>query len=117
MNGNAGSVIMIGTTTRIAVALLVGLLGMFAATGFAEARDGHRHWRAHHHVVAATGIAERQSSTAGAMRYYGGPKSPMWRGPAATTQQMAVVEAPSHLGPMRYYGGPKSPMWRGPAEN
>jgi hypothetical protein len=55
------------------------------------------------------------------MRYYGGPKSPMWRAPAENEAPakpaLLVRHQPGELGPMRYYGGPKSPMWRGPIEN
>lgn len=59
----------------------------------------------------------QQAVQLGTMRYYGGPKSPMWRAPVAEVKPTLVAHEGTHLGPMRYYGGPKSPMWRGPAEN
>jgi len=33
--------------------------------------------------AAAPVVASEQQAAPGSMRYYGGPKSPMWRGPAA----------------------------------
>jgi len=37
-----------------------------------------------HHSIAGSyaQILPQQPARLGAMRYYGGPKSPMWRGPA-----------------------------------
>jgi hypothetical protein len=80
MSGITGPRIMIGATVRTAIALLVGVLVL---AGAAQAKHGHRHWHAHHHtVVAMAKLVELRPITLGSMRYYGGPKSPMWRGPA-----------------------------------
>jgi hypothetical protein len=108
---------------RLTIALCAGVMLMAATGGAAQARHVHRHWHAHHHVSAPTLVAQEPGAL-GSMRYYGGPKSPMWRAPATVpsqptvSSQQRVADAPAaHLGAMRYYGGPKSPMWRGPAEN
>ncbi len=104
-----------GAITRIAIGLLVGLILTAAAVSPVQARHAnHRH--VHHTKAAPTQFVDASSVNLGPMRYYGGPKSPMWRGPAVAKAELAA-QAPTHLGPMRYYGGPKSPMWRGPAEN
>ena len=85
---------------------------MIAATpGKAAAK--HRTHLAHHHCMCrlAQGaeVAAPAASHLGPMRYYGGPKSPMWR-------EVQVADDPAPTAPsqggMRYYGGPKSPMWR-----
>jgi hypothetical protein len=68
----------------LAVALLTAAICGDAA---AKAGNGHRHARS---PVAATREREnadsvqllaQQPARRGPMRYYGGPKSPMWRGP------------------------------------
>jgi hypothetical protein len=51
----------------------------------------------------------RQTTCLGSMRYYGGPKSPMWR---QLNAQPVTLPQTASSGTMRYYGGPKSPMWR-----
>jgi hypothetical protein len=127
---------MTGIVARIArwgFAFLFGALLATAVTSEASARHRTAHLHAHrhaHHAVARR-YAEPvspQPVRLGAMRYYGGPKSPMWRGPAEDETSHARAQAsaqpalfsrqqPTQLGPMRYYGGPKSPMWRGPVEN
>jgi hypothetical protein len=127
---------MTGIVVRIArwgFAFLFGALLATAVTSEASARHRTAHLHAHrhaHHAVARR-YAEPvspQPVRLGAMRYYGGPKSPMWRGPAEDETSHARAQAsaqptlfarqqPTQLGPMRYYGGPKSPMWRGPVEN
>ncbi|MBR1086307.1 hypothetical protein JQ621_02325 [Bradyrhizobium manausense] len=69
---------------RFAIALLFGALLMVGTAGSAQAKHGHRHRHAHHHAPTATArLAAQEPSSLGPMRYYGGPKSPMWRGPAA----------------------------------
>ena len=118
---------------RCGFAVLFGALLTSVVSGEALARhhSGHLHARLHvHHGFAGSHFAGShaelvapQPSQLGAMRYYGGPKSPMWRAPAeegasqARAQEQQVQQHPTQLGPMRYYGGPKSPMWRGPVEN
>ncbi|KJC56866.1 hypothetical protein UP10_32135 [Bradyrhizobium sp. LTSPM299] len=127
---------MTGIVARIArwgFAILFGALLTSVVSGEASARhrNGHLHAHLHAHHAFANSHAELvspQPAQLGAMRYYGGPKSPMWRGPAdneasrgsvqgSSKAAMLVRQQPAQLGPMRYYGGPKSPMWRGPAEN
>jgi hypothetical protein len=69
---------------------------------------------AHHHVFSkqtksAQTAMLRQTTCLGSMRYYGGPKSPMWR---QLNAQPVTLPQTASSGTMRYYGGPKSPMWR-----
>jgi hypothetical protein len=90
-----------GLAIPVAVILTAVLPGELAA----------RHMRHHTHQQVQTARAELvQPSNIGAMRYYGGPKSPMWREVDAQTTSVQTTSASS--GTMRYYGGPKSPMWR-----
>ena len=49
-----------------------------------KAKMKHRWHVVHHHVgkpVQFAATASPQTVTLGPTRYYGGPKSPMWRGP------------------------------------
>ncbi len=71
--GNAGLGLVLTVT-----ALTLGFSG--------EAFAKHRR---HHHVYGHATVSEANAqlispapTSAGAMRYYGGPKSPMWRAPA-----------------------------------
>jgi hypothetical protein len=69
----------IGFVTLVAAILTVG----FCGDAFAKVHKGHRH--AHARSVAYESRAQlvtQQPARLGPMRYYGGPKSPMWRGPA-----------------------------------
>lgn len=69
---------------RVAIALVAGAMLVTATGGAAQAKHGHRHWHAHHHAPAVSMLLVTQEpNRLGPMRYYGGPKSPMWRGPAA----------------------------------
>lgn len=69
---------------RVAIALVAGAMLVTATGGAAQAKHGHRHWRAHHHAPAVSMLLVTQEpNRLGPMRYYGGPKSPMWRGAAA----------------------------------
>jgi hypothetical protein len=130
---------MTGTATSIArmvLAIMIGALLALGICGDAVAKTGKRHWHAYSHATEGRGQisakraqpVSQQQARLGPMRYYGGPKSPMWRGlgepvAAENAGQLSaksvqlVSQQPSRLGPMRYYGGPKSPMWRGPVEN
>jgi hypothetical protein len=66
--------VRIGFVTLVAAILTVGICGDAAA-------KAHRH--AHRAVLESHAqLVSPQSAQPGAMRYYGGPKSPMWRGPA-----------------------------------
>jgi hypothetical protein len=69
----------IGFVTLMAAILTVGIGG----DAFAMILKAHRH--AHARSVAYASRAQlvsEQPVRLGPMRYYGGPKSPMWRGPA-----------------------------------
>jgi hypothetical protein len=58
--------------------------------GEALAKSGKRHLHARHVVAMRSGkdtaarlqLVSQQPVRLGPMRYFGGPKSPMWRGPA-----------------------------------
>jgi hypothetical protein len=71
----------IGLVTLIASILAIGI------SGDALAKVHHsRHRHAHARGVAYQGRAQlvpQQPARPGPMRYYGGPKSPMWRGPTS----------------------------------
>ena len=124
---------MTGIVARIARWGFVVLFGALLTTmAGGEALARHHSGRLHaarlhaHHGFASSHaeLASPQPSRLGPIRYYGGPKSPMWRGPAEDEASQSrgqglllVQQHPTQLGPMRYYGGPKSPMWRGPVEN
>ena len=96
---------------QIAFACLAGALLVGATAGTASAKHFKHvaHHRAHRHVEAVQ-TASDTTSNLGAMRYYGGPKSPMWR--EVSAQPASTQTTTSNSGGMRYYGGPKSPMWR-----
>lgn len=117
---------IVSKIVRMGFVVVVGVILAIATSGEAAAkhRKGHLHYANGHHRAFAESHAEvlpQQPARLGAMRYYGGPKSAMWRGPAeseATAKPVTLVQQqPARLGQMRYYGGPKSPMWRGPVEN
>lgn len=117
---------------QVAFAILIGVILTIATNGEAVARTS-KHWYAHRHfqghatagserrVVNSRQLAMQQPADLQPMRYYGGPKSPMWRGVSADQEQASakpahtVSQQATSLAPMRYYGGPKSPMWRGPS--
>jgi hypothetical protein len=66
----------IGFVTLLAIILTAGICG--------DALAKHRKGRLHAHSVACESRAQLVSQRPvrlGPMRYYGGPKSPMWRGP------------------------------------
>jgi hypothetical protein len=66
----------IGFVTLIAAALTAGI------SGGAIAKAHKRHLHAHHFLSESRAQpVPQQPVRLGAMRYYGGPKSPMWRGP------------------------------------
>jgi hypothetical protein len=78
---------MIGIVTRIVRAGLVILVGTMAIATNGEAaakhRNGHLHDMHAYHPIAESHaqLLLQQPARPGAMHYYGGPKSPMWRGP------------------------------------
>jgi hypothetical protein len=66
---------------RIVIATLVTAIVMAVLSGEAFARRGVHHaqrWHKHHYVVRYD--PPQTTVDLPAMRYYGGPKSPMWRG-------------------------------------
>ena len=66
----------IGFVTLIAAGLTAGI------SGDATAKAYKRHLHAHHFISESRAQpVPQQPVRLGAMRYYGGPKSPMWRGP------------------------------------
>lgn|GEM_PF-3316789 len=78
---------IVAKTARWGFAILFGALLTSAVSGEALAghHSRHLHARLHAHHGFASSHAELvspQPSHLGPMRYYGGPKSPMWRGPA-----------------------------------
>jgi hypothetical protein len=84
-----GGLISGGVVTRIAQLgnlIVVGAILAIATSGEAAAkyRKGHLHHAHVHHWIAGSHAQAlpQQPVRLGAMRYYGGPKSPMWRGPA-----------------------------------
>ena len=95
---------------RTSFAFLAAAMLVAAMPG--EAAAGHIRHIAHHglHKQPRVQTASDTGSNLGAMRYYGGPKSPMWR--EVGIQTASVQPTSSNSGGMRYYGGPKSPMWR-----
>jgi hypothetical protein len=103
---------------RIASSMSVRLGAVLATAMLAAAMPDvavakHLWHIAHHHAhkqVQTAQTEQAQASHLGAMRYYGGPKSPMWR--EVTAQAASVQTTSANSGGMRYYGGPKSPRWR-----
>jgi hypothetical protein len=66
--------------------LVVSIL-VIGSCGEALAKSGKRHLRTRHVVTSGrqsptrTQLVSKQPMRLGPMRYYGGPKSPMWRAP------------------------------------
>ncbi len=65
-----------------AVVIVVGTSG--EATAAKHRKHFARHCSAYCHVHVATAPSAPQR---GPMRYYGGPKSPMWRAPVAVNKE------------------------------
>jgi hypothetical protein len=66
------------------IGFVVFAAGMMSVMVTGEAAAKHRRHVAHHHglskqTVNAQAAMLPQSASSGSMRYYGGPKSPMWR--------------------------------------
>jgi hypothetical protein len=80
---------MIARSARVGVVILVGTILIAGICSDAVAKTGKRHWHARGLVSEGRGqqsakcaqLVSRQPVRLGPMRYYGGPKSPMWRGP------------------------------------
>ena len=68
-------------TSRVVFGLTVVMVAIMAAPACAAAKR-HKHVAYHHHRHVRVQMAQAaapQAVTLGPMRYYGGPKSPMWR--------------------------------------
>jgi hypothetical protein len=71
---------------RTGFAILIGAILAIGSFGDVSAKAGKRHW--HAHSAASRGqisgkpvqLVLQQPARLGPMRYFGGPKSPMWRG-------------------------------------
>src|SRR5882757_3599115 len=69
--------------TRTGLFVLVATILTAGICGDAVAKTGKGRLRAHHPAAEVRGgeLATGEQTRLGPMRYYGGPKSPMWRGP------------------------------------
>ena len=67
--------------TRWALVVLVATIQTAAICGDAIAKTGKVRLRDRNLAFEARAAEPVKSAQAGPMRYYGGPKSPMWRGP------------------------------------
>jgi hypothetical protein len=73
---------MIAGTARLVLATLVAMVLTAGICGDAVARGHKARWHARNiPVESRVQPVLQQPVRLGAMRYYGGPKSPMWRGP------------------------------------
>jgi hypothetical protein len=73
---------LMGRSTRIGFAALVAAIVTAGFSGNAvAAHKGHRHVHSSVYESHAQ-LVSPQPAQLGPMRYYGGPKSSMWRGPA-----------------------------------
>jgi hypothetical protein len=88
-----GLVRLTADRTRTGLFVLVAMVLTAAICDDAVAKTGKRRLHAHHPVesrrMESPGVeglggepAKNEQARLGPMRYYGGPKSPMWRGPA-----------------------------------
>jgi hypothetical protein len=67
---------------RIAAATMVATVLTVGICGDAGAKAHKRHWHARGSISESHAqLVSQQPVRLGPMRYYGGPKSPMWRGP------------------------------------
>jgi hypothetical protein len=74
----------IGAIAMFAVILVCGICRESAAEAGERNSNQPSETAARHHAPAAgTAASSEQQARLAPMRYYGGPKSPMWRGPAA----------------------------------
>jgi hypothetical protein len=72
---------MLASRARVGLGILVGAI-LIAGIGDAVAKVQKRHWHARSFASArSVQLVSQQPARPGVMRYYGGPKSPMWRGP------------------------------------
>jgi len=79
-----------GSGLRIGPIILIATLLIAGTNRSAPAKSVKRHPKAHETAFGCRGMASAKpiafslpTARLGPMRYYGGPKSPMWRGPVA----------------------------------
>lgn len=77
----AGRSARIGFITLVATILTVGISVGICGDAVAKHGKGRLHARSSIAESHAQ-LVSQQPARPGPMRYYGGPKSPMWRGPA-----------------------------------
>jgi hypothetical protein len=76
-------------TARVGFVILVGTILIVGSCGDAVAKAGGARWHARYESrgrdplkhLKHQQLLPQQPVRLGPMRYYGGPKSPMWRGP------------------------------------
>jgi len=71
-----------GRAMRIVTVLSVGAMLLTSSVSSVQARHATCS-HAHRSAKLSRQLADDTSGKFGPMRYYGGPKSPMWRAPAA----------------------------------
>ena len=72
----------IGAIALLAAALICGACGASAAQTAERSSTQLRATASRSQGAAAPVVSSEPPAGLGPMRYYGGPKSPMWRGPA-----------------------------------
>jgi hypothetical protein len=78
MTGMTGRNLRIGLIALTAAVLTAGINGEAGA----KVHKGRLHVRSAVYESQAQLVSQPPMTHLGPMRYYGGPKSPMWRGPA-----------------------------------
>ena len=82
VSSEADMTYLTGSSARIGVAALVAVVLTTGICGDAAARTHKRHWHARSSSYESRAqLVSQKPARLGPMRYYGGPKSPMWRGP------------------------------------
>jgi hypothetical protein len=111
--GTAMSIVRVRSTgvARIRLVILAAAISLMVPGGAAAKRSRHiaRHHAWSMQAKNAQVALRRPTTSLGSMRYYGGPKCPMWR---EVNPRPVTLSQTASSGSMRYYGGPKSPMWR-----
>jgi hypothetical protein len=73
---------IVANIARVGFVVLVGTILAIAAGDIAAAKHRKGHLRAHRSIAQNHAqFLPQQPVRLGPMRYYGGPKSPMWRSP------------------------------------
>jgi hypothetical protein len=72
----------IGRSSRFRFMILTAAIVSAGFSGNAVARTHKGHWQVHKAIYESRApVASQHPAGFGSMRYYGGPKSQMWRGP------------------------------------